>query len=698
MRNVKPDTICKQADAWLSSYEKNNARGKQAIVFTELGDQWNETEVSTRSNSNKESLTFNLDVRHLRRMKAQGREVEFSLNVAPTNKEYQENMEETNAFRLLLSSILLNDDMVSTFSGTLDRCLEYGYAFGEVNFEQEDEETLCSIPVLRFHKDPSVGFWDKNATTPTKIDGRFCGIKKKISKEEFLGKYPKFKNKCNFLKDQDNEFILYWYRDYDEANYLRLKSGIYKREDLLDDDDRENLATEEDVKNSDLEYDGQKISEALVRPGKVCKIYFTIICNEQVVVDPRVFPTDDLPVPYHPACTVWTEKGEVTLPFTHHMQGAQKLHNYINSQIATISKSVGGDKWLFSDDHIIEADQANEAREINQREGSFRFSGDIATIRREPSAQLPQTMLEMSQLIKQELDEIGGAMMDAKSSDGAVVSRVALDKITHNMGIMNEHIIASHILWVNAIGRLIRQMIPRIFTEERTLLVKKKDGSADAITINQDLGTGMIKNNIKDINNNFHYEIKAGPSSTMQKENTIKYMTALYTVFPQLAPLTADIYFRNIESPDSPELERRVIASFIDPNLIKYSQGEITLEEYMQLKSQSQMQQLQMQTKLSELDPNVQATNNLAGAEHKKAAAQQFDAETKRMKMISDAQNNQEKLRVQLAEILQKGDMQSAQKEIDDIRAMLDASQQVIDLLNIGKENESERPSKTPIY
>jgi hypothetical protein len=510
-------------------------------------------------------------------------------------------------------------------------------------------------------------FWDKNALHPTKVDGRFCGFCRSLSDKELIEAYPDIK-KANWLKAKDNKVYDYWWREWEEKEYVTLKSGIQKREDLLTFEDMDNIV---------------KDAERVTR--KVCEIYFQRCCEKKVLEGPDKFPLDDLPLVYHPGLTDWSpKKGDITIPYCEYMTGAQQLHNYLLSQLASQAKNSQGDKYFFGKEHVSTQTEKENAKNINARDGGFTFGGDLTKIRREQPAQLSSTLIDLAQLTKQEIDEINGAMIDTQNAQQTVISGEALDKITHNMESINMYFLAGHITFVNQIGKLYRQMIPRLYTQERTLIVKKKDGSGQAIVINQDVGTGELRNNIKDINNNFYYEITAGPSSVMQKENTIKYLTEVYQINPAMFQATAHIFFRNLQTQDSGELTRIAMAMG-DQNLIKYSQGEMTMEEFQQAKDQEMQQKLKQQQQLASMDPQVQSANAVAAAEHRKAAAAEFNSQTNRIKAINDAEQKQQELKLQVVELVMNGKIENNKQQLEALNTQIRRNQQYIDALHENK-------------
>ena len=681
MKKVDYKTVEKQARVWKAYYQPNNERGKREIAFTQCGDQWDNSVIGDRIKDNKESLTFNLSLKHLKRLKSQNRQVELSLDITPTTKEWLQNVEETNVFRLVLQNGMLNTDMRTTFANVLDKCGEYGYSWLEASYRRQDETTLCLEPWFKMHKDPAIAFWDINAQHPCKIDGRFCGLERHVSKEEFLAKFPQYSKDSSWLDEKDNCLIDYWYRDYKEYNFTLLKSGIYRREDMLTPSDE----VETNLLETDDNYDAKKVKE-LIKKGDVCCIYYMRFCNEKVIQKAVKYPTQDLPIPYHPAFTVWRKEeefGEQTFPYTFHLRGAQQLHNFVNSQTATQAKKIAGDKWFTTPANADNKTKLAQWKNINKIDGTF-IVNDIEKVRREQPAELSQTLMAMSQQTKQEIDEIAGAMSDNQNSDSVVVAGVAIDKITHNMQLQNVDVLAAHILFVNVCANLYCQMLPNLYTEQRAISVSKQDGTQDVVFINEYIPeTQTVRNNIKDFANNFKFTVKGGPTSEMQKDNIRKSLTQVYQIDPMMFKLTADIYFRNMGSSVDGELERRALTQ-IPPELVQFSQGEINRTEYDKIQAQQAEQQKQAQMEQMQNDPQFKAMIIAAMAEATKAQAEQskaqtaqFTAETNRVAAEKKSENDAVAQQVDLLVAMNTNDRAITEAEAEDARTIVDSQKEL---------------------
>ncbi len=628
--------VKKQVQAWRDAYYENDQRGNDMIDFGAVGLQWDQGVTSNRTAVNKESLTFNLCHKHRNKILSQYNQLTFSLGVFSNNRKTYDSSE-LSAFKMLSKHFFMADRVEETADKALEKMVDFGYSFVEVNCERESNETLSLIPVTRLHQNPAMAFWDFNAKTPCKIDGMYGGIAyTNVSDKEVFSTYPKEKNnKCIKRK---NDIVRYWFRVKESAKFIKLKGGEYRRVDLV----------EEGIDEVWFGPGGKTD----VREGEKDCIYFTVLCNWEVLKKPEIFPTEDIPLPYHPGLTVWSSDGWVTLPFVYPLVGAQKLHNYTMSQLATAAKNSSATKVYLTPDHIQTNLQKETAERINQIEGAVVLGKDpdgTKPIVVQPT-EIPMTMLNLATQTKQEIDEISGAFIDSELTSQTVLSGKALGLITQNMSISSIHagLIAAQISFLSAISRLYQQMIPRIITEQRCISVRKDDGTAEDIYVNELLDSGAIKNNIKDIKNSFLYRIDCAPSREMQQENTVKALSMFYQA-PQTMDFanTKDIFARNLPIDDAAEFEKR-ISSTIDPMLIQYSSGEISKEEFVKHQQQNNQSQMQMQQQM--MQQQQKAAQDLADAENKKAAAMQFNEETKRMKELRENEQGRADLWIKFAQ------------------------------------------------
>ena len=706
MKTINPTFVEQQYIDWQSAYTSNINRAEKSILFAQGFEQWDDGVASNRLQDNKESLTFNTCLKHSKKIKSQIREIEFTLNLAATNSQYT--TPEINNFRLLLNHFTLSKDVIDRCSEAFDKCVDYGFSFVEVNFEQDGFDTLCNSPVVRMHNDPSIAFWDMKATHPTKTDGKFCGMQRTVSKDDFLNKYPQYDkdNSDIQLVEKDNKVIDYWYKEYKEMTYIALKGGIYKREDLLKPTDEKETIQELAKRNLPPE-----------KKANVPQIYYMRICNGAIIQKPTLFPTDCLPLVYHAGLTTWTTTEWRTYPFTYALEDAQKALNFVHSQLITSVKNTNSDKWLMTEAMLPTPELKERAKEINNLSGVVMIGVDPNAPqgpRREQASDIPFALMEYSQSLAQQIDNISGAFVDMQQSDSTVVSGKALKQMTENVNIIQVGLISHQIIFVNKVCDLIKQMVPKICTEQRTLLTQAQDGQSQSIIINQLLPTGTIQNDIKNISNDFVYTITAGPSSQMQKENTFKALQMVYAIRPDQYDKTGDIFMRSLDTPDAQELEIRVRAG-IDPMLVQYSQGAISQQQYQQYTQQQaqqgqqmQMQQMQMQmqesqARLAKLENESQAIQLKSQTEQAKVQAISQDLNIKGQVAIANAANAQANTQINAQKVMGEQQQTATQQALDENhlqyerekQAELNANTVIGHALDLHKHNQTMAQAAT---
>jgi hypothetical protein len=669
-KHPTPVIIKAQYEAYKEKHQDSFDRAKECVEFVETGCQWDEKIKAARAEAGKETLVANESLKHLRNAQEQCNQIKYGLNLTATNDPDGDNIEETNAFKMILSDIMTGESRTDTFRGSINNVLSRGRSVLFATYAYESSETLNKEIVIKRSKDNSTFFFDPNAQSPCKEDGAYFGFSNTLSGKRLVSLIPSLKGK-DVVKKEDNVVIDYFYRVPTPCLFIQLTTGVFKREDLLE--------------SGDVPFK-DPMGDPVTQKGNYDKIYFQRICNEKVIVKPQEFPIDDvLPIAFEYGLTVWTEdKGEQSFPFSYFLQDSQRLYNYVISSLATTVKASTADKYLLSASHVEGEQAQKEAQEINSRAGAFIFDGDPQTIVHLAPNPVNGNLLNLASVGKSTMDSLSGAMMTSNPVDGGgQITGVGLDKLTALMNAMLSQVIKAHIHAINVIGKAVRQMIPKIYTEQRTLVVADPSGGKQSVQINvpMESGNGFI-NNIRDINSDFHYEITASVDDEQKKEVTLNALQALWQADPATVSQTADIYVRNLDIPDGSELERR-ISSNIPLQLIEYSQGKISDQQFQQWQQQQQAPQQQVQ------QLQMQLAQSKAQNESLESQVKQFDAQTKRQEaqtkqfsMLQELQIKRNELELQATALQSQADsterdrmLEAAKTDVSNLNAQIKALQ-----------------------
>lgn len=614
--------IFKLFEGWASKMEKSWERGENSLTFNHQNNQWSVSGES-QSADTKENFIFNQINTLLKQAKAQGRDIDLSLSLKSLH--LNSNKDEENAFKLLVYNLMLDGSNSRHLAQSLDNVYDFGQSVFHVKNIREDEATLNQILKIDCIKDVTQTFFDYGAPSPTFHDGKFCGIKRKISRKALMKKY-KGTLKEAILKKDDNEIVDFWYKKKVPATYILLTTGEYKREDLIN-------------KQHD-----SVVEEAPIKGERTIIGYCRVLEDCERFLEKQDLDYEFLPMVLNNGGMPWIGQEINTYPFGYYLQDSQILLNYCGSTIADIMKTQTSDIWLFEEQHIQgDSKKKDNARDINKIDGGVEFSGDVSRIRRETATPIQGSLLGFFGQMQQTLKNLAGSYFDENGAKLKEMSGVALDKVFNRMDLAQNPVIIAHLHAINILGEVMRAMIPVYYTQNRTIEVTDELGVVKNIEINKEEAqpNGMIavKNNIKNLSKNYTYKISVSPSRRLQKQNVLTELQTLYQAYPQAIPATIDIYTQNLDIQGAEIISRRLGAN-IPQSLLEYGNGTLTYPQYEQKMQAEQQQHMQQAAQMQQNSPQAQFMKAKTQGEQSRSQTAAYAAQTARFKEVSAAQSN----------------------------------------------------------
>jgi hypothetical protein len=651
MKGFTAEEVIDLSDQFSSDYAANISNGLASIEFANCENQWDRTVVSERALDGKESLTFPLITRTLNKLKAEYDKLQFSLSLSELESS-QFSHDEISAYKALFNSFISSDEAVSKFSDTWSKGIEFGYTFMEVTFGRENENSLNLVPKLKYKADPTIAFWANDGEKKTKIDCSYAGYRMNVSDETLKSECPKISKskKIKLMGEEGNDVVYFWRRAQDTCFYIEMDGGEYIREDLVDMSDPEQY---DRVSRNELGLPNKK------EGSRTC-VYFSLIVNGKTFIKDSPWPTSHIPLPYWHGRTEWTKSATngasnqkasaMTKPITYSLMGAQKVHNYAWSQVATNLKSQNSRTFILNPDHVQSELQKINAQNLNNASGPVilgtgsQTPGQVNQPMIIDAPETAQTLLEVIRMSAGEMDDLVGAVMEEELSDSVSVSGVALDKITKNRGLKqtNPTLIKAQVEYLSDVALLVQEMMPNI--------------------CNNRLPTGKVLNDISKLIESYSYKITVSPTDEMQTQSSLQAMSAFYQLPPtEDVAATKHLFAYQLPIQRKDEFIKLITAN-MDPLLMSYQDGEISQQQYAQQKQQQAQQGAMMQQQ--QMQQQLQAQNIMAQAEQVKSSAIQYNAESKRMKDIADAQNDNDKIQADLVKYGGKQQLDIAQHQL----------------------------------
>jgi hypothetical protein len=192
---------------------------------------------------------------------------------------------------------------------------------------------------------------------------------------------------------------------------------------------------------------------------------------------------------------------------------------------------------------------------------------------------------------------------------------------------------------IEQLGRVVVDMIPRIYDTQRQARILGENGEQDFVQIAPNMPQAAQKQGKKvtAINPNvgaYDVRVKAGPSYTTQRQETADQLSQLLQASPDMLPILGDVWVKMQDWPDADKIARRLQAML--PPEIKAIENE---EADIPPEAMQQIQQLQQQVaQLSHALENAAAEADDKRIEKDKAEADMlirgYEAVTNRMKAV----------------------------------------------------------------
>ncbi len=187
-------------------------------------------------------------------------------------------------------------------------------------------------------------------------------------------------------------------------------------------------------------------------------------------------------------------------------------------------------------------------------------------------------------------------------------------------------------------GRILVDLIPKIYDTPRILRILGEDGKEDMKAVNQPVvdkdELGQAIQRIYDLRvGEYDVVVSAGPSYNTKREEAAASMMQMLQSAPQLMGIAGDIIVKAMDWPGAEELAKRIEKS-LPPQLKDDKQGQ------PQLPPQVQQQMEQHEKLIQALDKTVeQMSEELESKEieRRKLDIDAYNAETQRLKVEADA-------------------------------------------------------------
>jgi hypothetical protein len=628
------DDIVKEAREFFEyadERESENRRRARADIRFSAGEQWDERVRNQRELDRRPCLTMDKTGQYLRQVENDARQNKPAIKVRPVDSNADIKTAE------MLDGLIRNIEDQSradiAYITALGYAIRGGVGYFRIATDYMDDEGFDQDIFIRRVRDPLSVWFDPDAEEPEGSDAERCLISELMSVRTFERLYPDA-SKLDFesigaswATKEHVRVAEYYYRTYSKKTLARIDGVV------------------QEIKST------EGVDRSLIRTIKVPEVKWCKV-NGQEELESTVFPSRYIPILRVLGNEIMIDDKPRYSGMIDSAADAQRMYNYMASAFVERVALAPLAPWIAEADQVAPFEA--EWRDANKRNISvLRYKATtvngnlIGAPQRNPQADIPAAFVTGLQLTEHDIQgALGmynaslGEQSNEKSGKAILARQKEGDTATY-------HYIDNLSRAIRHAGRIIVDLIPKIYDQQRIVRVLGEDGSADSAMIDPNAPRAYMKmqgvnGDIEKIYNpgigKYDVSVSVGPSYNTKRVEAAETMTAMVQAAPDLLKLGGDIMVRNMDWPGADELAKR-LKKTLPPELQEDDDSGGNPEmQLMQQQYEQVIQQIQQ-----ELQAAMQELQKMQGA----TEAVKLDAKEREIELTAEI----ERLKIELERV-----------------------------------------------
>ena len=579
--------FCNDADS------NNRAEALEDILFCS-GDQWPVELQNSRSLESRPCLTINKLDAYCRQITNQQRQQRPRIKVHGMNNESDAKVAEI--LQGVCRHIEVNSNADDAYDHAFDFAVRMGWGYWRVETDYVNDKSFDQEIYIRRINNPFTVYFDPNSILPNGQDAEKCLITEVIRKETFRKMYPDADDGSGFHQrgtgDSDSEWIMkediriaeYFWTERKQADLILLSDGshVYSSE----------LPAQNIMKAAGIyEISRRKSFKKVI---KWCKM------SGMEVLEEGTWAGKYIPVVRVTGQQLIVHNKKKYFGLARQAKDPQKMYNFWQTALTESVALAPKAKWLLAEGqdegHENEWAQANikamPVLRYKQTDIDGRPAPAPQRLQPEPP---PAGVMAAAQALSADLMAVIGIYDPAQLPTGNISGK-SLQGQQQAVDMTNYHYYDNLTQSIAYTGRIILDLIPKIYDTERVMRIIGEDGKPELVTLNQqgqdEQGIAKILNDVTV--GEYDVVMETGPGYNSKRQESVDAMLGMLQADPSLMQTAGDLIFRNMDFPGAEIIADRMAAA--NPMAQIDDKSPIPPQVQMQLKaSQAQVQQMQQQ-------------------------------------------------------------------------------------------------------
>jgi hypothetical protein len=608
-----------QAEEW----EQDNRReAEDDIKFARLDQQWDEKLKADRSREGRPALTINRLPAFIRQVVNDSRQNKPSIMIHPVDN--QADVQTAEVLQGLVRNIEVCSDADVAYDTAVDNAVTMGWGYWTVDIDYAYEDSFDLDIKIQRVPDPLMIYGDPNSTAADSSDWNCAFQCEWLTHESFEQQFKDaekvdwddygsdVKGRDDWIKKDTVRIAKYWHRVQQTKTIVKLSDGQILDAELL---------------MQPIGEGGPTMAEMLQLQGVTVVGERETYCHKvtrHLISGAEVLKSEDWPGYYIPIVPVygdeiWSEGKRYLRSLIRSAKDAQRMYNYwrtTGTELVALSPRVPfiGPKGAFSTD-------AHKWATINRRNHPYvEYDGPTAPSRQQLDTGGAAGALQEALNASDEMKAIMGMFDASLGQRSNETSGVAIRARQQEGDVSTFHFLDNVARAIRCTGRILLDLIPRVYNQERVIRALGEDGTAKTIELGKPTmepvvgedgtpvqgpdGQPQMQPRIYDLaKGKYDLTVKTGPAFSTRREEAATQMMQMVQAYPAAAPIMGDLIAENLDWPGADEIAKRL--KTLLPQQIS---GGLPPEVQQQMQEgQQQIQQLTVENQSLKADTALEA-------------------------------------------------------------------------------------------
>ena len=582
------------------------------------GEQWPEEIRRERIEDDRPILTINKLPQYVRQVTGDIRQNRPAIKIRPADDVADDEI--ADVFSGLIRHIEAASDAGIAYHTAAEGAAQCGMGHFRIVTEYSALDTFEQNIRIRRIKDHFSVVWDPQAAELTYEDARYCFVEENLDIETFKARYPDSDTAGFDFQDQATYAYLGDWITHETVRVAEYWTKTLEPKTLaLLQDGRTVTVTKDDADLGAVVGEDGTVNP-IIKTRKVMapKIEMRLISGAEVLEDAKEWPGHSIPVIPVIGEEIHIGRKTVRHGVIRHAKDPQRMYNYWRTaqteQIALQPKSpytvtalnIAGyeDIWKQANTRNVPylpytPDKTNAGQAPQRNAPPFRSEGMAQEII-VASEDMKGTTGIYDAGLGAKSNEISGKAILARQRESDVGTYTYSDNLARA---------------IRHAGRILIEIIPRIYDTERVVRILNEDETGKAVPINQRVEDS--EGNFRIINDitvgKYDVVVVTGPSYSTKRMEAADGMIQLVQGNPELGKLIMDLIVRNLDWPGADEIAER-LRKMLPPGMVEPEEGEEEIPEAPpspeQIKAQADIEgdQREQERKDAEAAADVEAT------------------------------------------------------------------------------------------